>query len=290
MGIRSTKSGLVNDHGPSGYVNGKDIDELRLSEPTFSVDFDTSSKIFDLRPALAASMTPKERNLFQNRLFMKLSGLRRGRLLLPQDFPSEVRALSKLSTGQLRHAVYRVCSAYSPNYVLNYRIVRYINQVYPGLCRTVRPNMVHHVWQSGVAKPLRTEDWPRLATRSAWPSSPTFNEMLEMQRGGLQPLPMMRCRETPGHTSLKEFNENVKLRARIIAKQIIGIRSDVKISSKYLDRFRYGRGFLILTAPFNLPTGLVRELAGQWIRNPHNLWLREKVSLKNFLRTHLNRV
>jgi hypothetical protein len=87
MGLRSTKSGLVKDHGPSGYVNGKDIDELRLSEPTFKVDFDTSSKIFDLRPALAASMTPKERNFIPEPTIYEIIGSSQGQIITAPRLP-----------------------------------------------------------------------------------------------------------------------------------------------------------------------------------------------------------
>jgi len=279
-----SKGHLQHAHAPDGYVDGKDVRALRALEPVRSIDSNTCSKIFDFRPSLFKSLTRAERKIFRDRLLLKLTGERRGRLRLPLSFPKEIRELSELTTGQLRHAVYRVCSSYGSHYVIDHRIVRYIQQVLPGVCRLVRPNVDLHAWQSRVAKPLKSEDWPRLGARPAWPSSPTFNEMLEMQRAGLQPISMLRPPVRLGHVTVSEFNDNAGLRARLVAKQVVGIRSDVGLPRIFLDRFRYRRGFLILTVRYNLPAGLVRFLTGQWIRNPHNLWLREKVSFKHYLK------
>jgi hypothetical protein len=81
-----------------------------------------------------------------------------------------------------------------------------------------------------------------------------------------------------------QFNSDVELRARLVSYQVIGIRSDIEVPKKFLGHFKYRWGFLILVCQYNLPAQLVRFLTGQWIRNPHNLWLREKYSFKKFLK------
>jgi hypothetical protein len=226
-----------------------------------------------------------DRVLLCTRIFRKISGTRRGRLYLPSYLPAEVRVLSKLSTAQLRRCIYPPLEDDTNLRCLSHETVDYVHRVFPGgRLRTVDPDISVHVRQRKAVKPACESDWPRLGTRAAWPSSPTFAEMLAMGLRGETPLPMQKPLPAINRLRLSEFNSSVALRARLISKQVLGIRSDIEVPKKFLVHFRYRWNFLILAAPYNLPAGLVRFLTGQWIANPHNLWLREKCSFKNFLK------
>jgi len=244
-------------------------------------------KMFDLAGWLKDALrSSSDQALLEHRLANKLSGARRGRLYLPSNFPPEVRALSNMTIGQLRQTVYHLRVEDSARYTTNRRVANFAHQVFPdGQLRTVHGNYAVHLAQKELAAPLPSSDWPRLGTRSAWPSSPTVYELLEMSRRGITPLPMQKPRVVSTRpTSRAQYNSDAVLRARVISNQIVGIRSDVKVPNKFIRYFRYRWNFLILAVPYNLPIGLVRFLTGQWIRNPHNLWLREKCSFKNFLK------
>lgn len=67
-------------------------------------------------------------------------------------------------------------------------------------------------------------------------------------------------------------------------RHIVGIRSDIEVPEKFSGYFRYSRGFLILTAPYNLPIGLARFLLGRWAEDPTSLWLEWYGTLKKYLR------
>lgn len=232
------------------------------------------------------SLSTTDRALLRHRILKKVSGVRRGRLYLPQHFPAEVRALSNLTTGQLRETVYRFRASDSHSYRLDEPVRSFAQQVFPaGQIRTMGGSFSVHCSQARKAKSLRASDWPRLGTRSAWPSSPTVIELLAMSRKGESPIAL----QTKGNAAnrrihLSEFNSDAELRARVVATNIVGLRSDIKLPNRWLDYFRYRWNFLILAVPYDLPTGLVRYLTGQWIRNPHNLWLRDKCTFKTFLK------
>jgi hypothetical protein len=81
-----------------------------------------------------------------------------------------------------------------------------------------------------------------------------------------------------------ELRENHVLATRIVANNIVGIRSSVEVPRKFLKYFRYRQNFLILVVPYALPIGLVRFLLGQWCVAPYSLWLRRAVLLKQYLR------
>jgi len=233
---------------------------------------------------LRALPRESDQNLVRSRLAAKLTGIRRGNLKLPTDFPPEVLALTKMTKSQLRTHVWFIKSHDCP-LSLKRETVDYIHRVFPGgRIRTVNGNRTVHEWHQKMVKPLSESDWPRLETKPAWPSSPTFSEMLEMGRRGKTPQPMLKLEKVKNHLTRTEFNADVALRGKLIGQQIVGIRSDVKVPRHWLPYFRYRWNFLILTVPYKLPTGLVRFLTGQWIRNPHNLWLRWKCSFKNFLK------
>lgn len=227
-----------------------------------------------------------DRELLSGRIAAKVSGARRGRLYLPLHFPEEVRRLTQLTTGQLRESTGWFNASSGIRYRIKRSVADYIHRVLPGGCvRTVNGNHAAHVRQSKLVKPLRQQDWPRLGTRAAWPSSPTVTELLAMGKRGDTPLPLNRKPERSKRSvSLALYNSNVVLRQRIVSQQVVGIRSDVEVPKKFLGHFRYRAGVLLLTSTA-VPAGLVRFLTGQWIRNPHNLWLREKIGFKTFLKS-----
>jgi hypothetical protein len=235
---------------------------------------------------LRALPAEPDRRLLRHRILKKLYGVRRGKLRLPLHFPAEVRALSELTTGQLRETVYAFNADDGTDYYLDKTVVSYIHQVFPdGRIRTVHGDNSVHDWQSKRCKPLSKHDWPRLETRPAWPSSPTLPESWAMARNGQVARPLQtRTNPAKRRIMLSEFNSNIDLAKRIIATNVVGIRSDIKIPSKYLGYFRYRWNFLVLTGAYNLSSGLARFLAGQWMRNPHNLWLQDKTSFKTFLK------
>jgi len=235
---------------------------------------------------LRALPRESDRRLLHDRLIKKLTGLRRGRLYLPSNFPPEVKRLSEMTTSQLRDSVYWFSTSHGTRYTLKKRVASEIRQAVPGgFIRTVYGSSSVHAWQSRNVKQLSTSDWPRRGTRSAWPSSPTIDELTEMGRRGETPVPL-QTKAVPAKDRIRrsEFNTDAELRARIISKNVLGIRSDIKVPYQWLGFFRYRWNFLILTTPFNLPVGLVRWLTGQWVRDPHNLWLCDKASFKTFLK------
>lgn len=214
--------------------------------------------------------------------------MRRGNLKLPCHFPPEVKALSGLGLAQLRSISYHSSVDCGTNtfHSVSTELGRYIQQVQPGGCiRTVTESFSHHVWHSKNVKRLSKSDWPRLGTRAAWPSSPSLLESMEMARRGLTPSPFVKPEPVDDRIGLAEFNSNVDLRARLISQQVVGIRADKKVPKSFLGHFRYRYGFLILTAAYNLPAGLVRYLTGQWISDPHSLWLRRKCYFKSYLKS-----
>jgi hypothetical protein len=133
------------------------------------------------------------------------------------------------------------------------------------------------------AKRLRQQDWPSYRDgRPAWPSSPTFFEKMDQLRRGFT-YPEMPAPSVTRRVSLADFNDSIDLANRIISFNVIGIRSNVEIPSKYLGHFRYRWNMLILTT-YKCPPGLARFLASRWLCDPTSLWLERAVPLKKFLR------
>jgi len=81
-----------------------------------------------------------------------------------------------------------------------------------------------------------------------------------------------------------ELRKNSALATLIVSNVFVGIRSSVEIPAKYRSYFHYRWNFLILTAKYALPIGLVRFLLAQWCINPYSLWLRRACTLKSYLR------
>jgi len=135
---------------------------------------------------------------------------------------------------------------------------------------------------------LKQEELPRdkVSGDYLFPSSPTFLERLEMIRSNVPLVPKSREYGHYVRISRSEFNEEThsQLAVRLIGHRVYGIRSDIKVPQKYFGHFRYCNGFLILTAPRDVPVGLARFLASIWVTDPHSLWLERPESLKQSLR------
>jgi hypothetical protein len=227
-----------------------------------------------------------DRNLLLRRIRCFLSSRRRGRLRLPGYFPREVRLLSELTKRQLRDRVFAV----RPNTSLEQRLpeylVRRINREFPGMLwnspRTVLGHMASIV---GMLR-LRKIDWPGIS-RQRWPSTPSFSEMLAMSRRGLVTVGLDKLRFTVRNCiTRKQVSDDIRLARKIVTKNIIGIRSSVKVPEGFLPYFRYRNGISFLAVRYNLPAGLIRFLIGHWIKCPFNLWLKENCRFKNFLNRH----
>jgi len=154
----------------------------------------------------------------------------------------------------------------------------------PGSVRTQCGSVTILKSQISAVKKLSEKAWPTIQGRPAWPSTPTMPEWLEMLRRGVKSSSELFVeRGKTIRSTIREFNSNIELAKRVVHRQIVGVRADVGIPSKYLGCFRYRWGFLILTAPY-LPAGLARFLASIWCTNPYSLWLERKVTLKQYLR------
>jgi len=243
-------------------------------------------RLFEPATWIRKLLAPQDLSTLRHRLSLKLSGARRGRLYLPAHFPPEVQALSSLGKTQLRNAAFALTAQNAGHRSLDKRTSDFVRQVYPdGQIRTCTGKLPVHLRQKSKVLPCSESDWPRHGTRAVWPSTPTLIESVDMAARGLTPLAINRRSEPVKHRiSLAQFNSLAGLRARVINTNIVGIRSDVEVPEKYLGYFRYRWGFLILNCGYRMPTGLVRFLTAQWIKGPHNLWLRDKCSFKNFLK------
>jgi hypothetical protein len=144
------------------------------------------------------------------------------------------------------------------------------------------------VHRRNVASTFRLDpgSWPRdrEINRPLWPSSPTLSEWMEMTRRGASPCDLGRPVGKTVRVSRSFQMYDILLTKRICSRHIIGVRSDVSVPEQFLGHFRYRQGFLILTSPYSLPSGLARFLVSQWVTDPHSLWLEWFGTLKQYLR------
>jgi len=210
---------------------------------------------------------------------------RRGNLKLPTRFPRELRtALSKMTKSQLRQAIYWV----KPNTMIDQQLksasIDFIHRCGPGMLWTGVKENFHSCARRVDTSRLAKRDWPR-SSRPLWPSSPSFTEMVVMSRSGHTISgywkPPFRVKQ---HVTWNQLREDPGLASRIVAENIIGVRSNASIPTQFLRWFRYSRGFLILTVRHNIPIGLARSLLAIWKTGPASLWLRVKCRLKFYLR------
>jgi hypothetical protein len=178
----------------------------------------------------------------------------------------------------------RCVPAYGPHSLvsIDYRDQKNIRKYFPDVRVRAYDVRAHLLNQARCAR-LGKADWPNIAGRPQWPSHPTFCEKLTMLRTGrtchVELPPVLSTR-----VGKRELDSNPDLLKRIIANEIVGIRSDCDVPEKFLGHFRYRQGFLILTGHHCLPIGLARYLAGKWTTAPYDLWSRRSLSFKQYLR------
>lgn len=233
-------------------------------------------------------MTEKpDREIFSQRIANWLCGAR-GKVIFPAHFPKEVKALSNMSKTHVEQMIYAGHARLNQTGLfLNQKQIAFVHHAMPdGQILTVnRANSVH-LRQSSRALPLEKHNWPRLNSRPAWPSTPTISESMAMARRGLAPHAIQKYTYTsPRRISICQLRRDPGLACKIVSRQIVGIRSDVRVPSKYLRYFRYRWDFLILSTPWSIPIGLARFMLAQWKTNPFSLWLKDKCYLKTFLRS-----
>jgi len=212
---------------------------------------------------------------------------RRGKLRLPQQFIAKLRALTKLSKTQVRQCIYWLKAGTCTNYPLDKRQLDFVKQHSAVPIWNRNSKLDFHMANSVGLNRLSKRDAPR-CTRALWPSAPTFSEMQEMIRRDVLRLPNHK---DPSYTATncltrKSVSDDIRLATKIVAKNIIGIRSSFEIPEEFLPWFRYRHGFSILSVRHKIPAGLVRFLLAHWVRGPNNLWLLEHCNFKKFLRRH----
>jgi len=245
-----------------------------------------TSKIFSLAGWIFREVPAPEIVDLSRKLRSFLRGRRRGKLRLPKHLPKKVRQLSDLSKAQIRRVIHYInCDGNTP-YAINDRIRQYCNQVLPSTVYFgVNSKFSSTANEVGTHR-LRQGDWPEVSG-NPWPSSPTFEECLEMSRRGLVARPLQKHSiQLKNCIERSEVSNDIRLASRIVSHEIVGIRLGEEVPERFLPYFRHRLGFLILTTRHNLPAGLVRFLIGRWICNPFSLWLKENCRFKNFLKRH----
>jgi hypothetical protein len=247
------------------------------------------AKIFEISASLSRALPdPEHRIVLHRRLRSYAFTHRRGRLRLPQYFPAEVRDLVNLTKRQVREMLYWVKPGTALMRPLGKREQEFVEQHSAVPIWSRQSGADCHMAHSVGLYRLSKSDSPSCG-RGLWPSAPSFTEMLEMSRRGIPVTPGLHYRPvyTVKHCLNRQaLSNDIRLASRIVAKQVVGIRSSVEIPEVFLPWFRYREGWCILSVRHNLPSGLVRFLLGQWKRRHVNLWLMDHCSLKIFLRKH----
>jgi len=247
-------------------------------------------RIFEISNRLARLVTdPTHRDTLFRRLRNFAYTKRRGSLRLPKYFSAEVRALSDLTKCQVRELMYWVKPSTSLAFPLSKREHQFVIQhsAVPIWNRqsATDSHMAHAVGMTRLGK----RDHPSIAGRRLWPSAPSFTEMLEMTRRGIylspgrKHLPRVTVEDC---LTRRRVSDNIRLASRIVARQIVGLRSSVEIPGQFLPWFRYRNGFSILSIRSLIPAGLVRFLLARWKIRHTDLWLVDHCSLKYYLRKH----
>jgi len=176
--------------------------------------------------------------------------------------------------------------ANSPTIILNQNERRFVASRFSrGQIRTGYGSYSVHQDQSSGCETLPRSCWPRISGKPAWPSSPNLNEYLDMLRKGVKnDSPNVRVGGSIASTTLRVFNSNIELAKRVIARNVLAIRSDKAVPVKYRKYFCYRWNFLVLSIHGVMPSGLARFLASVWLTDPFSLWLERKVTLKSYLR------
>jgi len=87
-----------------------------------------------------------------------------------------------------------------------------------------------------------------------------------------------------GKVSFSEVRRKPTFLKRILGYNILGIRFDVEIPLEFQGHFRSAGKFNLLTGFYCLTFRLAGFLLDLWLTQPYNLWLRDQVPFKRFLR------
>lgn len=225
-----------------------------------------------------------ERKFLIGRIQSYVYNHRRGILNLPSRFRDLVDEVSGMTKSHIRERLYRV----KPDLAAECRALRatfdYANRVLTRCIWSFSGAISEDCARQVDCHRLGKRDWPR-NPRSLWPSSPSVSELLVMTRSGKVPDRMWKPPKiVVNYPRVKELSTNSALSTRVVANNVIGIRSTVSVPRKFLPWFRYRSGILFLTVRYRIPIGLTRFLLSQWIQNPFNLWLKVNCRLKYYLR------
>lgn len=246
--------------------------------------------IFEMNCRLSRCLTvPADRQRLFRTLRIFVTSKRRGRLRLPKHFPTEVRDLENLSKAQIRETMYWLKANTSTAFPLNQRDYRNVTQHSAVPIWNRNSQRDFHMANTVGLRRLGKRDAPRIS-RALWPSAPSFSEMVEGTRRQVYNFYSgtkygMRYTATNCITR-QALSDDIRLASGIVANNIIGIRSSVRLPEEFLPWFRHRHGFSILSTRYKIPSGLVRFLLAQWKVCPTNLWLVEHCPLKIFLRRH----
>lgn len=247
-------------------------------------------KIFEISSSLSRLVTdPESRKLLARRMRNYAYTKRRGKLRLPAHLSEKVSDLLDLPKWRIREILYWVRPSTSLNFPLKQREFQFVMQHSAVTMWNRESGADSHMAHLVGLNRLGKSDAPSKMGRGLWPSSPSFSEMMEMSR--------KRVLHDAGHKNSprvtvehcltrRDLSDDIRLASRVVAKNIVGIRSSVELPEDFLPWFRYRDGFSILTTRYSIPAGLVRFLLAQWKIRPTNLWLVDHCSLKWYLRKH----
>jgi hypothetical protein len=260
----------------------KDFTERRTRE--VREPFPTT-EIFDLSwPFRYRCRSEEERKFLIGRVRTYAFNRRRGKFKLPSRFSDLVDEVSNSSKASIRRMIFKVKPEVSAECRLLQSTFSFANRMLSGRLWRSSGKISEDCARQVDTHRLAKRDWPRSAG-SLWPSSPSVPELIVMSRSGKVPAPLLRPRRVVNdHVTLQDLFGDSGLATRVVANNVVGIRSSVYVPRKFLPWFRYRDGILFLTVRYSIPIGLVRFLLGEWKKNVHNLWLRAKCHLKYYLR------
>jgi hypothetical protein len=252
----------------------------------FRATFPTS-KVFDFRwPFNYRCGSEAERIFLSGRINAYLSNHRRGSFKLPSRFKDLVCEVSKMTKRQLREKFFWNFSEKKLDRELHQHTIEMVERILPQTVWRPPKQSLDALARRVDTHRLASRDWPRDA-RSLWPSFPSLTEVLGMSRQGKTVSGLWSPRLTiPNCVTWNQARESRVLATRMVQRNVVGIRSTVKVPREYLPWFRYSRGILFLTVRYWLPIGLVRFLTSEWIRCPYNLWLQVPCRYKSYLKLH----
>lgn len=244
-----------------------------------------TSKIFDLEwPFHHRCRSEEERTFLISRVRRYAFGRRRGGFKLPSRFRDLVDEVSGYSKAEVRQMIFQVKPEISLECRLLQSTFEFANRVLTRCVWRFSGSISEDCARRVDVHRLAKKDWPRNA-RSLWPSTPSVSELIGMSRAGKVPVPLQKPRKLVlDPPTMRDLSTNSRLATRVVADNVIGIRSSVFVPRMYHPWFKYRDGFLILVVRYSMPIGLVRFLLGAWKTNPFNLWLNVNCRLKHYLR------